>query len=111
MSILNLFRKKNDPTIPGIILDENTPYTPFTDELTSENVDMAVTAAIHEIAQPGYHNTVISNDRLNSIMDAMNEVSDGDEDLTFETVADLLQEEGMQITAQEYLAASRLYFS
>lgn len=55
--------------------------------------------------------TGASNDRLNRIMDAMNAVVDDDEDLTFEAVAALLQEEGMQITAREYRSASRLYFS
>jgi hypothetical protein len=55
--------------------------------------------------------TGASNDRMEIIQCAMNDVLDDGEDLTFENVAEYLQEEGMQIDAQEYRSASKLYFS
>lgn len=103
--------------IPPIILDnyDQASPEPLETPLDETNVDVAVSKLIHEMGQPGYNAIAalknISTEHLWTIVDAINDVIDDDEDVTFEAVREVLAEDGLDITTQQYLDATRLNFS
>ncbi len=74
-----------DDVLPRIILDDDdAPYAgPWTDAVTEENIESAISALLKEIGQPGYDPDAAINaiqtpqDRVDLIMKAMHYMEDG----------------------------------
>lgn len=119
-----------DKPLPRVILDNDTPYVPFTEALTEENIEAAISSLLIEIAQPDYNACAAiaaiqtPQSRVDLIMNAMNYMMDGfadgyeddedgeEEDATFQAVKALIvKRKNIEITPQEYLDANRFSFS